>query len=240
MARLLASVADLDEAALAIAAGADIVDLKDPRRGALGAWGVDEIRRAALTLRGQRPLSATVGDLPMRPGTLLEAAAAVGATGVDYVKIGFFKGGDHERCAMALRPLPYRRVAVLMADQDPDLGLLEVLAAADWAGVMLDTADKAAGGLLAHLSLAEIGRFVGLARALGLLAGLAGSLRLADVGLLAGIDADYLGFRGALCGGDRTGRLDDAACRRVRHALDAAASTATATAGAQRSTSSAA
>ena len=236
MARFLASVADLDEAAVAAAAGADIIDLKNPRRGALGAWGIEGVRRAVAELGGERPMSATIGDLPMQPEILLDAAAAVGAAGVDYVKVGFFKGGDHERCAAALGRLRHRRVAVLMADQNPDLSLLETLAAAEWAGVMLDTADKAAGGLLAHISLSEISRFLALARAHGLFAGLAGSLRLADIGLLAAMGPDYLGFRGALCSGGRAGRLDPAACGAVRQAVGDAARSATATAGAQAST----
>ena len=36
--RLLASVATLAEVDLALAAGADLIDLKDPEAGALGAW----------------------------------------------------------------------------------------------------------------------------------------------------------------------------------------------------------
>ena len=37
MTQFLASVRDVSEAAIALAAGADIVDLKEPSRGALGA-----------------------------------------------------------------------------------------------------------------------------------------------------------------------------------------------------------
>ena len=106
---------------------------------------------------------------------------------------------------------------------------------------MLDTAGKQNGGLRTHLSDAGLARFVTLARMNGLLCGLAGSLGLDDIAPLAALEPDYLGFRGALCAGDRAGRLDPKAFRAVRAALDAAqaspAISATATAGAQRSTS---
>ncbi|RZK86999.1 MAG: hypothetical protein EOO66_20930, partial [Methylobacterium sp.] len=42
--RLLVSVRDADEAVMATRAGADLVDAKDPVRGALGALPVETIR----------------------------------------------------------------------------------------------------------------------------------------------------------------------------------------------------
>lgn len=230
--RLLASVADLDEVPVALAAGADILDLKDPRHGALGAWTLEALREAVAAFGGQRPLSATTGDLPMRPETVLAATRATAATGVDYVKVGFFAGGDPIGCAAALGEVEGLVIAVLMADQEQDPDLVERIADAGLAGVMLDTADKRGGGLLAHRDLGQLRRFADRARARGLLTGLAGSLTVADVARLAPIEPDYLGFRGALCAGGRAGLLDPAACAALRQAVDAAASRATATAGA--------
>lgn len=223
---LLASVATVAEIAPALRLGADIVDLKDPARGALGAWAATDVRRAVAAIAGRCVTSATVGDLPMDPAPLLAAARGMAATGVDLVKLGFFAGGDHRSIARALTPAAIegaRLVAVLMADQAPDLGLPPILAEAGFAGVMLDTADKRAGGLRRHLADATLGRFVGEAAACGLVTGLAGSLGLADIPALAALQPSYLGFRGALCGGDRTAGLDAAAFTEVRRAIDAAA-----------------
>ena len=66
--RFLASVRDRHEARLAAALGADVIDLKEPRHGALGAVARDEQRAILAALGEQRPVvSATVGDLPRRP-----------------------------------------------------------------------------------------------------------------------------------------------------------------------------
>ena len=162
----------------------------------------------------------------MAAAPLLAATREMAATGVDIVKLGFFAGGDHRSIACALTPVARegaRLVAVLMADQAPDLGFAPALAAAGFWGVMLDTADKRGGGLRRHLADARLGRFIADARACGLATGLAGSLGLGDIPALAALRPDYLGFRGALCGGDRTAGLDAGAFAAVRRALDAAA-----------------
>jgi uncharacterized protein (UPF0264 family) len=223
--RLLASVARWAEIDTACALGADLVDLKDPARGALGAWPLDAVPRAVELVGGRRRVSATVGDLPMEPSLLLGAARRMGKTGVDLVKVGFFGGGNHRACAEALAEAAatgVRLVAVMMADQRPALDLLPVLARAGFAGAMLDTADKTSGSLRRHLGPEALRAFVGQARALGLLTGLAGSLTADDIGPLAALRPHYLGFRGALCRGGRNAALDPRAFTIVRAALDAA------------------
>jgi uncharacterized protein (UPF0264 family) len=111
-------------------------------------------------------------------------------------------------------------VAVLLADRDPDLSCLPHLGAHGFAGVMLDTADKARGALPDVMSLAALGSFVEAAHASGLFAGLAGSLRLEHVTQLSPLAPDLLGFRRALCeDADRTSALDPRAVRRLREAV---------------------
>ncbi|MFG1462991.1 (5-formylfuran-3-yl)methyl phosphate synthase [Xanthobacter sp. DSM 24535] len=227
---LLASVATLSEMELARRGGADILDLKDPAKGALGAWAVHDLEAAVAHWRalpeGRPPLSATVGDHPMVPDVLAQAVRSVAGTGVPLVKIGFFADADFsamESCLAALAPLAreHRLIAVLFADRAPDFSLLPALKAAGFHGAMLDTADKGAGRLTDHLPLPRLRDFVAQAHALGLLTGLAGSLRLGDIAVLKALSPDYLGFRGALCGGARTDALDPAALARVRAAMDA-------------------
>ena len=65
MISLLASVRDLVEAREAAAAGVDLIDLKEPSAGALGALATDDIRAIVTAIRSgwpHRPVSATIGD----------------------------------------------------------------------------------------------------------------------------------------------------------------------------------
>jgi uncharacterized protein (UPF0264 family) len=223
MTRLLASVTGPDEARIARSAGADIVDMKDPAAGALGALPLARIRLCVEALGGH-PSSATVGDLPPDPGLVADAVAATAATGVKYVKVGLFDNRAYGACIEALARETtggLRLIAVLFADLDPDPTSLPALAAAGFTGVMLDTAHKAQGGLRSHMDTEQIGRFVAQARTLGLLCGLAGSLRMEDIPALLVLQPDYLGFRTALCQRRRRdGHIDPDAVCAIRETLD--------------------
>jgi uncharacterized protein (UPF0264 family) len=244
MTGFLASVTSAAEAEIVLAAGADIIDLKDPHSGALGALPSPAIREAVRAVAGRRTVSATAGDLPMYPHRIADAVERIAALGVDIVKIGVFPGGDPLACIAALAKQTARGtriVAVLFADQSPDFAMIDRLREAGFAGAMLDTADKSGGGLQRHLGNAVLGDFVERVSRCGMLSGLAGSLGLADIAPLAQHAPDYLGFRGALCKDGRTSTLDPDRVRAVRTAIDqaaghhpSAARIATAAAGAQR------
>jgi (5-formylfuran-3-yl)methyl phosphate synthase len=225
MTRMLASVLNVKEVDLALELGADIIDLKDPTQGALGALPLDTLHTIVQRIGARRTLSATVGDLPMDPALLSDAAARTAATGVDIIKIGFLNDADAPRCVAALAPLAMRTklVAVLFADRPLNLNLVGEVARAGFFGVMLDTAAKGAGGLRRHMAETQLSEFLQQARARRLLCGLAGSLRLADIGPLLALRPDYLGFRGALCAdGDRVAPLNREAMQRIRRAIPAA------------------
>ncbi|WP_018078578.1 (5-formylfuran-3-yl)methyl phosphate synthase [Thiobacillus denitrificans] len=223
----LASITDVAEARQVLTAGAAIVDAKNPHAGALGALPHDTVRAIVAVVGGRVPVSATIGDFPdMNPAAVAAAVAAMAATGVDFVKIGLLPSPTLADCLDALVPLArrHRLVAVLFADREPDFKLIERLAERDFTGVMLDTADKAGGGLLAYQPVARLAQFVAQAKGAGLLSGLAGSLKLADISVLAPIGADYLGFRGALCRNHaRTWALDPGALAALSEAMGRAA-----------------
>jgi uncharacterized protein (UPF0264 family) len=61
MTRVLASVKNLNEALVAAASDVDLIDLKSPDRGSLGALPVAEIEAIVSLLQGSRPISATIG-----------------------------------------------------------------------------------------------------------------------------------------------------------------------------------
>ncbi|MFM9842171.1 MAG: (5-formylfuran-3-yl)methyl phosphate synthase [Dongiaceae bacterium] len=243
MTGFLASVTSMAEAEIALAGGADILDLKDPSRGALGALPTEIITACVAGIAQRRIVSATAGDLAMEPDLVRNAVRRLSACGVDIVKIGLFPGGDILACISALRDETVRGtrlVAVMFADQAPEFSLIGPLREAGLIGVMLDTADKSAGGLRHHLDGDDLADFVEAAKKFGLMSGLAGSLRLEDVAPLAALQPDYLGFRGGICDHGRQSALSPERLRAVRSAIDnanihqRAAKMATAAAGAQR------
>ena len=88
MSGLLASVRSTAEASLAAKHGADIIDLKDPGSGALGALPVNTVRTIVQVLDGVRPVSATIGDIAFRAELIRPAILSMAETGVD--RIGSF------------------------------------------------------------------------------------------------------------------------------------------------------
>ena len=202
MSGMLASVSSLQEALLMQAFDVDIIDLKQPAQGALGALAVAEVTKIVASLDADCLISATVGDLPMQPDVLFAAVQEMAATGVDFVKIGFFPGGDWLGCIERLAELTAQGqalIAVLFADSQPDFAIIQALQQAGFKGVMLDTMDKKRGSLTQIMSQLQLKQFVQMAKVAGLLTGLAGSLTEADIPTLLSLQADYLGFRGALC-----------------------------------------
>src|SRR5688572_3789506 len=105
MTQMLASVTGIDEAEIAIAGGADIIDLKDPAAGALGAVSLEVIAQTVAALAGRRATSAVCGDLPMQPDVLGARAGEIASAGVDFVKVGFFPSPAAAACAASLAPV---------------------------------------------------------------------------------------------------------------------------------------
>jgi dihydroneopterin aldolase len=224
MTALLASVTGPHEAEIALAGGADIVDMKDPSAGALGALPIERIAETLAAINGRRPASAVIGDPAMEPDEVAAEVHAIAATGVDYVKVGLSPPKRNQTAVIrALKQASpkARLVAVLFADRERDLThLIPSLASAGLAGVMLDTADKSAGRLLVHADIPSLSAFVKAAREHGLMVGLAGGLEEPDIPRLLTLRPDFLGFRGALCAaGKRESGIDPHAVTAIRQLI---------------------
>ncbi|HKX40622.1 MAG TPA: (5-formylfuran-3-yl)methyl phosphate synthase [Burkholderiaceae bacterium] len=222
---MLVSVRDVPEALLAAHGGADFIDLKEPRDGALGGLPVATIAAIVQALRAQGsrlPISATIGDLPMSDGeAILARVDAVAACGVDYVKVGIERTAQAAEVLAALAGSGHAIVPVFIGDQGLDFETVEYACALKFPALMVDTADKVAGSLFDVLPDAELRRFVARARAGGALVGLAGALRRPQLPALQALAPDFAGFRSAVCSGDRRGTLDPERLRALAEALHA-------------------
>jgi (5-formylfuran-3-yl)methyl phosphate synthase len=228
--KLLVSVVDGAEARLAVAGGVDVVDVKNPAEGSLGAPVPAVIARVRDELPAELPLSAALGDLPCLPGTAALAALGAVRSGAAYVKLGLWGVSTPEDAVAVLRAArdavdgDAAVVAVAYADAarvpSRPLPPQQLVAAARRAGVsgcLLDTSVKDGRGLLSWLAAAELAELVAEAHDAGLEMGLAGELRAEDLPTIRTTGADIAGVRSAACrGGRRTAPLDPERIARLR------------------------
>jgi uncharacterized protein (UPF0264 family) len=214
----------------------DIVDVKKPDEGSLGAnfpWVIREIRDA---VPADKPVSATVGDVPYKPGTVAQAALGAVVSGATYIKVGLYGCTTPEQAIAVMRGVvravkDYRPDAFVVASGYADahrIGCVNPLALPDIAlrsgsdAAMLDTAIKDGTRLFDHVPPSVCAEFVRLAHEADLLAALAGSVRAEDLSTLTRIGTDIVGVRGAVCeGGDRDkGRIQPELVAAFRAEMD--------------------
>ncbi len=226
MTGLLVSVRNPAEAIEALAGGADVIDVKEPHRGALGAADPHIWQLVRQALPNEFPLSVALGELS--DAGIGDRAAA--ASEVQYAKVGLAGGlamRDWQRRwddVLSKLPPETKRVAVGYADHRaagaPSLD--DVLSAAPAAGcgtLLLDTFAKNQGDLFAHLHTDQLAEFTQQCRDKGIALVLAGSLRLTSIQRALAFAPTLLAVRGAACRGDRTGTVCSALVKQLKERI---------------------
>lgn len=217
MTQLLISVTDVNEAKLALAHGADLIDLKDPHQGALGALPVHTIQEvvnfvAVNRTSPQQYTSATVGDLPMQPDLIAQQVLKIAHTKVDFVKIGFFESEDYQACLDALNLITQqgiKLIAVLFAEIKYPEHLIDAIKAAGFYGLMIDTAQKNGGTFMDYYTHEQMSLFAARIKSHAMAFGLAGSLNIGHLEKVRAYNPNYIGFRGGVSvSNQRTFSLD--------------------------------
>jgi (5-formylfuran-3-yl)methyl phosphate synthase len=222
------SVVSADEARAAMLAGAEILDVKNPAEGSLGAQFPRVIQEVKSIISGKVELSTAIGDLPNLPGTASLAAFGAALCGADYVKAGLYGSRSEADAIALLREVQHAvgkfgssAIAACYADfrragtLDPEC-LPRVAALAGVKGCLLDTAFKDGCNLLDFLDPKALRRLAEEAHAAGLLFGLAGGLREQDLAVARDLGADVVGLRTAVCRDNkREGPLDAALVRQL-------------------------
>jgi uncharacterized protein (UPF0264 family) len=217
--KLLVSVVSAEEARRALAGGADIIDVKDPNEGALGAPAPGVLSEVVRAVGGAAPLSVALGDLPDLPHTAALAARGAALSGAAYVKVGLRGVRELDRAVRmmgAVADAVGPRTAVIAAAYADARALDPPALAPAWlpmlvkrtgiAGALVDTFVKDGHGLHAWLSDPELVDLVAGTRAAGGSFAIAGQLKLGE---LCRVKADVVGVRSAVCrGGDRAAELD--------------------------------
>jgi uncharacterized protein (UPF0264 family) len=209
--RLMISVVSAAEAREAMLGGAEILDVKNPAEGSLGAQPPRIIREIKDLTSGKAEVSAAIGDMPNLPGTAALAALGAAVCGADYVKVGLYGPRTVAQATTLLREVQqavqsfsisiiaagyadFQRVGTLNPECLPLLA-----ASAGVKGCLLDTAIKDGHTLFDFLNSRSLRLLSEQAHASGLLFGLAGALREQDLPLARDLGADVVGLRTAAC-----------------------------------------
>jgi uncharacterized protein (UPF0264 family) len=218
--KVLISPESYEEAASIVDCGLDIMDVKNTKEGSLGAqfpWNTKKV--VELTRPRGIKTSATLGDLPFKPGTASLAAFGSATTGVTYVKAGLHGLNTYQQ-ALEMMTAIHRAVrmvsdtAEVVASGYADWRRFDGLSTDDLVKaardakcdlVMVDTAIKDGKNLFDNMSVDELKDFVKKSREAGMGVALAGSIKAEHAELLFDINPDLIGVRGAVCEGkDRT------------------------------------
>ncbi len=220
--KVLVSPMNIDEAIESIKGGADIIDVKNPKEGSLGAnfpWVIREIVK--LVKRYGKEVSATTGDLPFKPGTASLAALGAAVAGADYIKVGLYgaKNADeaYEMISAVVKAVKEydsnkKIVAAAYADHYrisavSPLELPEVGAKAEVDGIMIDTAIKDGSTLFDHMKTEDLKIFVDRAHENGMFCALAGNLGWGHIDLLRELSPDIIGVRTMVCENGRNSMI---------------------------------
>ena len=201
MTQLLISVKNVAEALIALDAGADIIDLKDPNIGALGA--LDEVLSLQIVhvINGRATISATIGEQHASLNALIASIEARAELGVDIIKIAVPKFFNEPEFLIKITQLTnngIKIVAVLFADEPIELSLLDKCQQMGFFGAMLDTNNKQQN-LLQVQSQSDLQMFTQKCNLHQLQCGFAGSLRPQDIADLINFNPTFIGFRGGVC-----------------------------------------
>lgn len=225
MTRLLVSVRSAEEARRAVRGGADLIDVKEPARGALGAADSKVWRDVVSVVAGRRPCSAALGELRE-----LDRTPSQALDGLPFVKAGLAGCAAQPNWWEDWRglrddlPTGVRLVAVAYADQatadsPPPEEVLERAASLQLPLLLIDTFSKRQGALLEHLSAERLRALIECARKLGMATVVAGSLTAANWDPVLAASPDWVGVRGAVCEGNRRGALSERRVRVLRNQL---------------------
>jgi uncharacterized protein (UPF0264 family) len=225
---LLVSVRGPSEVEAALQGGADLIDVKEPARGALGRADADTIAGVAATVAGRRPVSATLGELL---DWLRNADSPALDPNVQFVKIGL--------AGCASRPNWRDELSAFRQKLDAACSARLVVAAyADWrraaapqpadvmdaalhlhCGFLIDTFEKDGTSLLDWMNMAELIDCCLRFRSARLPIALAGALDHRQVHLLRPARPNWFAVRGSVCAGGRNGKVEAERVRRIKAEL---------------------
>jgi len=205
-----------EEADVALKGGADWIDIKEPKRGALGAADPETIRSVLERVAGRAPVSVAVGEfVELQSERLLEpiVQAETAAWKVGLSQCGADSNwAERWQALIDCEFLPTPPVAVVYADWKSAAApspreILNEAILAQCPALLIDTYFKSRGALFDLWPQEDLAGFIDEVRAAKLPLVLAGSLCGESIQRAARLGPDLIAVRGAACLGGRSGRL---------------------------------
>ena len=226
MTRLLVSVRNLDEAKIAISAGVTIIDLKEPKKGSLGAVSSDTATKVLKHLKQHDIASSIALGEWHRPEL---APAHVARLKPDFAKLGMSKTRRHNKWQISwnqtMDETQSQKVTAAYADHlaansQPPEKLLDFAIESQCNVFLFDTYSKSGGDLLEHVSLNALQQFIQRCRDAKMLVALAGSLRQSTIDKILPLDPDIIAVRSAVCESDRNSTICEHKCKKLIRLLN--------------------
>ncbi|WP_290899698.1 (5-formylfuran-3-yl)methyl phosphate synthase [Ferroglobus sp.] len=232
--KVLVSPMSLEEAIECIKGGADIIDVKNPAEGSLGANFPHVIKEVSeLVKKNGKEVSATIGDMEFKPGTASLAALGAAFSGADYVKVGLYgvrserevyemmkevvravKDFDEGKKVVAAAYGDYTRIRSVSPFDIPEASYK---AGAD--GIMVDTAIKDGKDIFSFMKFEELERFIEEAHKRGMFCAIAGSLKWEHIEILKKLNPDIIGVRTMVCESGRNSSIKAELVEKLTQAL---------------------
>lgn len=223
MARLLVSVRSAAEAIDAVAGGADIIDVKEPNRGALGRADNQAVQSVIDAVGDSVPVSMACGELVDLPNGSTQsptnqsqiprklAYAKIGLAGCVSTDVADWK--EKWKHWVTTIPTAVQPIAVIYADASnagspTAADIIELSQQFNCQGILIDTFRKQK-----HRSLfdwqteSEIVDWIDAAHNGNQFVAIAGSLTAEHFSRVLRMQADIIAIRGAACKGDRDGEI---------------------------------
>ena len=198
--------------------GADIIDVKNPTEGPLGAnfpWIIQDIVKI---VPNNIETSCTIGEMPNCPGSISLAARGAATIGVNYIKVGLSGLRKKQETINFLTNIvksvkdynsKIKIVITGYADAEKigsinPLMVPKITSKVQADVAMIDTAIKDGSSLFNYLNDHQLSNFINEANKFKLITALAGSLKKEELAKVYSLGADIAGIRGAACTfGDR-------------------------------------
>lgn len=230
MTGLLVSVRDEKEALAAIAGGVELLDVKEPDRGALGAADEATINRILAAVGNTVPVSIALGELTGATDPLPSFSPGR----IAYAKLGLagaLRDGNWAECwRRAIESICQWSQAVGVAYVDaekveaprPD-EVIEKAIEFGCAAILFDTFTKQGSNLFDYADAEQLTKWIDRARQNDLTVVLGGALSAQSMPRADKLGVDYVAVRTAACQGGRRGAINTDRVRGLRAILDRSA-----------------